>query len=100
MMLYSEEWRKLVKIYKAHKRRAIARGLPFTLTLNQWTTLWAPHWEKRKGLMMCRILDMGGYEPGNVYIGTAADNYLDKRVVATWHQYWHAWSARNVPLNL
>jgi hypothetical protein len=36
----------------------------------------------------------GGYEPGNVYIGTAADNARDRMVVAKWNAYWHAWSVR------
>lgn len=98
--IHSEPWKALTRRYREHKRGALARKLPFTLTLYEWAELWAPHWGNRKGLMMCRILDMGGYEKGNVYIGTAADNELDRQVVRRWHAFWYRWSAQNIPLNL
>ncbi len=94
MKIYSETWRGLVRKYKHHKSSAANRGIPFTLTLQQWAELWAPHWEAKDGLMMCRVLDMDGYTLGNVYIGNAADNARDRMVVARWNAHWHAWSVR------
>ena len=97
MKLYSEAWSLVRRNYNSHRSRAAARGLPFTLTLHQWAELWAPHWEAKDGLMMCRVLDQGGYTPGNVYIGNAADNAKDRMVVAKWNAYWHQWSVKHKP---
>ncbi len=96
-MHYSESWKDMTRRYREHRQHAAARGLPFTLTMQQWSALWSPHWGRREAdnLRMCRYLDMGGYTPGNVYIGSAADNFLDQVTVRTWHAYWHRWSARH-----
>jgi hypothetical protein len=101
MKLFSEEWRVVTRAYRAHRRSAASRNLPFALTLQEWAAVWAPWWDKREaqGLMMCRYLDMGGYTKGNVYIGTAADNWLDQFTVLTWNAYWHRWQAEHSDQN-
>ncbi len=67
--------------YQDHKSQAISRGVPFTITFEEWWTMWEPHWEDRGigGLVMCRDGDQGGYELGNVRIDTQANNNREAR---------------------
>ena len=62
--------------YSDHKNRAIHGGLAFTLTFEEWWSLWKHHWEERGlgGKVMCRFKDQGGYTLGNVRIDTQANN--------------------------
>lgn len=64
--------------YRAHRSRAERRGIGFKLTFEQWWELWEPHYDKmgrEKGCMcMCRTLDKGAYEVGNVRIDYVESN--------------------------
>jgi hypothetical protein len=64
--------------FAQHKARAKRRGIPFSLSFEQWWEMWEPHWEKRgQGafqMCMCRRHDQGGYEVGNVRIATNREN--------------------------
>ncbi len=70
-----------LRAYNAHRSGAAFRGIPFTLTLNDWWELWAPRWHARTrlDLQMCRTADLGGYTKGNVRIDTRAGNAADRR---------------------
>ena len=65
--------------FNEHKRRASSRGLDFTLTFDQWWTLWEPHWADRGVRVgqkcMCRRHVEGGYTLGNVRIATVTENH-------------------------
>ena len=77
-------WRRYLKSpkrrYQEHKQHARSRGVPFTLTYEQWWAIWqeSGKWSKRgKGrgrYCMHRIRDEGGYSLGNVYIGRQEAN--------------------------
>jgi len=80
--------------FRSHKSNASKRGIPFKLTFEQWWELWEPHWEERgrnKGCkVMCRYLDSGGYEVGNVRIDTVAANADERSLVhKTSRLMWH-----------
>lgn len=70
--------------YCRQKANAVRRGLAFSLTFEQWWTLWerSGKWKRRGNrrgqYQMCRIGDRGGYEPGNVYIGLMEGNVSDR----------------------
>jgi hypothetical protein len=72
------------KKYLAHKRSAANRGIGFKLTFEEWWAIWEPHYHKRginKGCMcMCRELDQGAYEVGNVRIDLVQNNHHEKKV--------------------
>lgn len=69
--------------YARQKNSAAQRGIPFTLTLWQWWTIWqeSGHWEQRgrgRGMYcMARIGDSGAYEVGNVRIVTNEENIAE-----------------------
>lgn len=65
--------------YTDQKVGARGRGLPFTLTYDEWWSLWEPYWETRGvgGHVMCRTNDLGGYELGNVRIDTHTNNNIE-----------------------
>lgn len=68
--------------YAQHKASAKQRGLTFTLTFEQWWSLWEPHWHRRgrgaQEMCMCRKADKGGYELGNVRIATNKENVQER----------------------
>ena len=68
------------RAYRLHQSAAASRNIPFTLTLQEWWHLWAPHWEHRKEqrLQMCRTKDLGGYVQGNVRIDTQRNNAAER----------------------
>lgn len=75
--------------YIRHKANAIRRGVAFSLTFLEWWSLWesSGKWKRRgnkRGMyQMCRHLDRGGYELGNVYIGKMEGNVGERnRTVA------------------
>ncbi len=70
-----------LRAYNAHRSGAAFRGIPFTLTLDDWWELWKPRWHARTmlDLQMCRTADLGGYCKGNVRIDTRAANVLERR---------------------
>jgi hypothetical protein len=69
---------------------AKARGIEFKMTFDEWWEVWKPHWANRgskKGqLVMCRKMDCGAYEVGNVRIGTVDCNARDRSY--TCHDRW------------
>jgi len=71
--------------YTVHKANAKQRGIEFTLTFDQWWTLWqrSGKWAKRgnrKGCyVVCRKGDEGPYAQGNVFIGPFDQNLSDAR---------------------
>jgi hypothetical protein len=78
---------KLVKIaYSAHKSHAKQRGIEFKMTFDEWWGIWKPHWHLRGNgvgqLMMCRTMDKGAYEVGNVRLDTQAGNARTRSYVA------------------
>lgn len=70
--------------YKQHKRSAEKRGIEFRLTFDEWWELWEPYYHLRgigKGRMcMCRELDRGAYEVGNVRIDLVQNNGHEKKI--------------------
>lgn len=64
--------------YAQHKRGAAERGIPFTLTYAEWLQVWGDKIEQRgvhaDQLGMLRTRDEGGYELGNVRLGTPKEN--------------------------
>lgn len=74
-----------VKAYRAHAVRAGIRGIEFKMTFAEWWDYWKHHYEQRgvhKGQMvMCRTLDRGGYEVGNVRIDTTTANAQEQKTV-------------------
>jgi hypothetical protein len=62
--------------YLVQRNQAKNRGIDFNLTFDEWWKLWEPYWAERgKGkLVMCRTLDCGPYEVGNVRIDTHQSN--------------------------
>lgn len=69
--------------YKTHKNSAARRGIEFTLTFEEWWSLWEPHYHlmgTRKGCMcMCRTLDRGPYALGNVRIDLVQNNGHERK---------------------
>ena len=73
--------------YRQHKSSAKARGIEFSLSFEEWKSIWGQHIAQRgRGadqLGMLRTRDQGGYEVGNVRLGTPKENRqesLDVRV--------------------
>jgi len=71
--------------YHSHKGGAKRRGIEFKLTFEEWWDIWKPHFHNRgrnKGqFAMCRTMDKGAYEVGNVRIDTVEGNGRTKRYV-------------------
>jgi hypothetical protein len=67
--------------YTQHKANAKARGIAFTLTLEEWTGVWGDKFALRGPKLgqyvMARKNDQGGYTPGNVEIIPAQANNRD-----------------------
>lgn len=62
------------------ERNALARGIPFLLSFEQWLSIWTESGkldQRGRGadkFCMCRFGDYGPYEVGNVFIGTGREN--------------------------
>jgi hypothetical protein len=58
--------------YQAHKLNSKTRGIEFSLTFEEWFSVWKDHWNDRgrgKGKYhMGRFGDVGAYAMGNVYL--------------------------------
>lgn len=70
--------------YATHKHGAIASGIEFKLTFEEWLAIWGDKLNQRGArswqLGMCRINDAGAYEAGNVFLGTPARNGASRRM--------------------
>ena len=70
--------------YSLHKHNARMRGVEFTLTFDEWWSIWqkSGQWKRRGNrsghYVMCRIMDEGPYAVGNVFIGTFNLNVCDR----------------------
>jgi len=76
---YRNSWLRSPKgRFYQHRCNAQQRGVPFTLTFEEWINLWGDKYEKRGckegDYVMCRQGDVGAYEAGNVFIDTAKAN--------------------------
>ena len=73
-------WKRFV----ANRRTATKRGIEFKLTFDEWWTLWAVHYHqrgpKRDEYCLCRYLDMGCYEVGNVRVDLSVNNHAEYAV--------------------
>ena len=80
-----DEMKKVKRAFQAHKQNAKQRNIDFKLTFDEWWEVWKPHFHNRgrgKGqYVMYRTMDKGGYEIGNVYIGTVERNALTRKYV-------------------
>ena len=61
-----------VAAYRKHAVGAGKRGIGFHLTFDEWWGLWEAHYERRGRMVgqmcMCRHLDQGDYQIGNVRV--------------------------------
>ena len=66
--------------YKMQEQNALARGIQFLLSFEQWLAIWTESGkldQRGRGadrFCMCRNGDVGPYEVGNVFIGTGREN--------------------------
>jgi hypothetical protein len=71
--------------YNSHKGGAKRRGIEFKMTFDEWWGLWEPYWHNRGShagqYVMCRTMDRGPYEIGNVRIDTPKGNGRTRRIV-------------------
>lgn len=78
----TEQLKDANKKYRGQMSHSKTRNIPFTLTFDEWITIWldSGHWHERgkgKGTyVMSRRGDKGGYELGNVFIQSNLDNVL------------------------
>jgi hypothetical protein len=79
------ELQKAKKAFEKHKSNAKSRKIEFKFTFDEWWDIWKPHFHnrgyRRGQFVMCRTLDQGAYEVGNVRIDTVAGNASTRRVV-------------------
>lgn len=71
--------------FSQQKKNALNRGKEFNLTLKEWWDIWQESGKYSlrgigKGYCMARWGDSGGYEVGNVYICTMAQNSSDSYI--------------------
>lgn len=73
----------LTSKYKMQEQNALARGILFFLSFEQWLSIWTESGkldQRGRGadkFCMCRNGDIGPYEVGNVFIGTGRENVRD-----------------------
>lgn len=74
------------KRYNEQKLGAKRRGIEFNLTFDEWWGIWRPYWSNRGrnvgNYVMCRTMDSGAYEVGNVRIDTVKGNAHTRSIVA------------------
>ena len=67
--------------FTENRKEAQRRGIEFKLTFDEWWTLWAVHYHergpKRDQYCLCRYLDMGCYEVGNVRVDLSVNNHAE-----------------------
>ena len=83
--------------YNAHKAGAKTRGVEFDLTFEEWSAIWGAHMQNRgRGkdqLGMLRSRDQGGYQVGNIRLGTPKENMQEMGVEARVKSAQIAWVA-------
>ena len=91
--------------FYSHKVSAAQRGIKFDLTYEQWLAIWGDKIVDRgvcaDQFGMLRTRDEGGYELGNVRIGSPKENAQDRSVARRVKAVPGAWVAReqNNPVN-
>lgn len=84
-MLTEIEMMKAREQFRTQKRNAERREIFFSLTFEEWLSIWldSGHYDKRgrgaSNYVMSRYSDKGNYELGNVYIQTGSDNFKEYR---------------------
>jgi hypothetical protein len=67
-----------------HRSSAQGRGIDFRFSFEEWWGIWEPHYERRGNrlgcVVMCRTLDAGAYEVGNVAIKTIKENRQEQEL--------------------
>lgn len=77
-------YRTPLRAFISQQNNAKNRGISWGLNFWQWWTIWqeSGKWEERgrakDSFVMCRHRDEGGYEIGNVFIGTLSENSSDQ----------------------
>ena len=70
--------------YTSHRARAKKRGIEFKLSFVEWWFLWKDKYHlmgcRKNDYVMCRNLDQGAYEVGNVRIDYASSNSHEKKI--------------------
>lgn len=73
-------WQRFV----ANRKNAAQRGIEFKLSFDEWWALWALHYHERgtarDDYCLCRYLDMGCYEIGNVRVDRTVSNHQERGV--------------------
>ena len=82
---YKKKWAKTPRAkYAQHKAQAKARGVQFSLSFEDWWSLWEPHWLERgrsaAQYCMSRHDDTGGYVVGNVEVKQVSSNISEQLV--------------------
>lgn len=74
-----------LKAYRAAKCSARSRQIPWYLSFQEFCTIWEPYWQFKGARppthVMMRYWDRGAYEPGNVTIGTQAQNRREAELI-------------------
>ena len=83
-----------------HKSGSKARGIEFKLTFSEWWELWQPYFHNRgkraDQFCMCRYMDKGAYEIGNVLIKTQKENAQEQALVRKTRYYFRkGWAKRS-----
>jgi hypothetical protein len=74
-------------VFLKNRQTAKSRGVEWKLTFDQWWELWKPHYAERgrpesgPGMSLCRTLDNGAYEVGNVRVATWSENSSEQNMV-------------------
>lgn len=75
-------------------KNAERRGIAWNLTFREWWSLWEPHYgdrgTRKTQKVMCRTLDRGAYEVGNVRIDYASANGHEKKM-SNYARYGSKW---------
>ncbi len=85
--------------YLLNKNSAKKRGIKWKLSFDEWWSLWKPHYSKRGRKSMqkclCRELDSGCYEVGNVRIDYVKANSQERCLVNNIKYKWKPNSSRS-----
>lgn len=80
------DMREVRRKFLNHRGQAKQRGIEFKMTFDEWWEIWRPHWHNRGNKVgqfgMCRTMDKGAYEVGNVRIDTPKGNARTRSLVA------------------
>ena len=79
------------RAFLSHRNGAKNRGIPFKMTFEEWWGEWKDRFHLRgngsRQLCMCRYMDSGSYEVGNVSIKTNRENQQERSLVYQTRHY-------------